>query len=71
MDYQDIQNYNENISAACFFAGFTEYQDAAGNWRAIGDVAPLYYLNTPQVVEAVIVEPVEIVLFENIEYQGA
>ena len=56
MDREEIEIYNENISAACFFGGFVEYQDHAGNWRACGDTAPICYVAEPEIVEAEVVE---------------
>jgi len=65
MDLEDIQNYNEHISAACFWVGATEYQDYLGNWRNLGDVCPLYLQPAPEIIEGEVIENNELTTGEN------
>lgn len=57
MDFEDIQNYNEQISAACFWVGATEYQDYLGNWRELGDVSPIPAFPAIEIIDGEIIEP--------------
>lgn len=48
--------YNREISAACFHAGHSEYQDYYGNWRDLDDMGAIVNVHTPEIVDGEIVE---------------
>lgn len=65
MDLDDIQNYNERISAVCFWAGATEYQDCLGNWRELGDVSPIPFIPDIEIIEGEVIENNELTTGEE------
>lgn len=56
-DLAEIQQYNEEISAAVFWSSSeSTYQDWCGNWREIGDTEPTVFFPAPEIIEGEIIE---------------